>query len=47
MSSDRIVSFVISGSNLKEINHKKEKILNLIDVLDNNGKSIMVREVYL
>jgi hypothetical protein len=47
MSSDRIVSFIVSGSNLIELNHKKEKILSLIDVLDSNGKSIMVREVYV
>jgi biotin carboxylase len=47
MSSDRIVSFIISGSNLIEINHKKEKILSYIDVLDSKGKSIMVRGVYL
>ena len=47
ISSDRIVSFIISGSNLVEINLKKKKILTLIDVLDSNGKSITVRGVYL
>jgi hypothetical protein len=32
---------------MKELNRKKEKILNLIDVLDINGKSIMVKDIYL
>lgn len=46
-SKNRVASFIIKSSNLEDIFYKTKSVMEGIDVIDVEGKSIMRRDIYI
>ena len=45
-SSDRIAGFLLEADTPEELLNKRKKAVQLLDVLDKNGHSMMIRDIY-
>lgn len=45
-SSDRVAGFLLLADNLQEMNEKRERVLQRLDVLDEHGNSMMIKSIY-
>lgn len=45
-SSDRVAGFLLIADDLQEMNEKRKRVLQKLDVLDEHGKSMMNKSIY-
>lgn len=45
-SSDRVAGFLLLADNLREMDEKRTRVVNMIDVLDECGNNMMIKSMY-